>query len=190
MKQYSKIINVGSLNKKNIEMTVPSLVEMVEKIINLHKDSKGIIYANNLLISDRLKCSKILIPRLKTLYMTDPGNNENILEKFRFNRYEENTIIMSPSGDLPIIQEEDECEFKIICKIPWGNIGNPEIAALAENNQKAYQEQMVHTFIDQFRTKSKNDQIAYILDETMKYFVLNKYSHLIPREMQRSFSNW
>jgi hypothetical protein len=185
--KYTKIINVGSLNKANIELTIPSVVEIVEKIFEIHKNMNGIIYCNNLLISDAIEKSKKIVPRLKTLYLDQPGSNENILEKYRFNRYSENTVILSPSGVLPII-EENKAEFTIIAKLPWGDIGDPEIAKLAKSKSNIYKEMMVNTFLEQLENKSDKDHITYILDETVKYFVLDRFSHLVPKKLKELFA--
>jgi hypothetical protein len=181
--QYSKIINIGSLNKANLEFSIPSMLYTIEKILGIHKEEKGLIYCNNLLIFEEMKSKISIASRLKCFLPDGPGNNENILEKFRCNRYAENIVLVSPSINSNIIKET-ECEFKIICKNPWKDMAIPEIAKIAKNKPKVYKESMIINLIKQIENNREEDHITYILDGSSTYW-LKQFSYLIPPNIKK-----
>lgn len=122
-----KLLNSGDMRKKTWDKALPGVVEAVKKILAEHPGEKGIIHT----VSYRLAEAVMALndPRLVSHAAKD---KIDVLE--RFLKSEEPLVFVSPSSTRGIDLEGDKGRFNIICKMPFGSLGDKLIAARAMNS--------------------------------------------------------
>jgi ATP-dependent DNA helicase DinG len=113
---------VANLTHKTSAEEFPHIIEEVQRILDAHPDSKGLIhtvsYSNARKLVDAIRS-----PRFVT---HDSGpNRQAILEDFK--RSPLPLVLISPSMDRGIDLPDDQCRFIIIVKVPYADLGDKQV---------------------------------------------------------------
>lgn len=176
-------LQIARLGFRELDRSIPDVIEGVEAILDGHADQKGIIHAGNYRLTKAIL--EGLSPRhRKRLIGKAQGSghpNEYLIE--RHCKSPEPTVLVSPSMFTGVDLRDDLSRFQIIVKLPWINTQEPRAAAKLLEGDKWYSNQMWQKLIQASgrSTRSEGDHsCTYILDsQFLKSF--NKDSQRLPK---------
>lgn len=165
-----RVLNIGSLSYNNKNKTKPKLLRSIEKILEKHKDERGIIHTINYefaqYIYDNLNSAdRLIFPKGKE-------REESINYFLHSDR--KNLVLISPSLQEGIDLKDELSRFYIICKVPYASIGDPWVRARMNKDVGWYSINTVKNLvqISGRSIRSKDDYaIGYILDSDFSRFI-------------------
>ncbi len=119
---------VANMRKQNIDSghALTSLLDAVDQIMNKYPEDKMLIHAVSYQIASAIKrdqenkgCERIITH--------DSDNRTEQLENFK--KAKEPLVMISPSFDRGVDLPGDECRCTIVCKVPYLNLGDKQVAA-------------------------------------------------------------
>lgn len=161
---------VGSMSSRNINQTMPFLIQKLNDIIEKHPNEKGIIHTFTYSIANRIK-SELKNPRLIT---HNSSNKEQVVNDFK--KSNKNDILVSPVVHTGVDFPYDECRFQIIVKDPFPNIGDPQIKARMHKDPDYLLMKRCETLCQEYgrAVRASDDYaITYILDKNIEELVKN-----------------
>lgn len=182
----NRLINVwpaGSMSFKNIEHTTPKLVRYIEKVLDKHKDEKGIIHTHSYKLTqavvDYLRGTKHA-GRLIT-HDTFPGSREQAVH-LHVNS-ESPTVLISPSMTEGLDLSEELSRFQVISKMPYPYLGDPFTKARMTHDPAWYGWQTALTLMQatgRSIRSAKDTAATYILDADFDSFMARNQD-ILPR---------
>jgi Rad3-related DNA helicase len=157
----------GSMGFKNYDTTLPKMLRKIERILNKHQDEKGIIHCQSYKTMDNILNHFKGTPFAHRLIGHDSGprSKQGALEA-HFNR-EDATVLLSPSMAEGLDLKGDLSRFQVVCKAPFGNLGDPYIKTRLGMDKDWYTWQACLTLVQALgrSIRSKDDHAtSYILD--------------------------
>lgn len=157
-------VNEYKMSYKEKDYSLPYVVKMIEGILTMYKDYRGIIqtgsyaFAQFLLehLSDNLK-KRILI------YNNSAEKNEE-LEKYKFSN---NKVLIGPSLVEGLSLDDDLCRFQIIMKVPYPSLGDKFVSAKLNFNQNWYNTSTAISIMQGVGRGVRNEKdwcVTFILD--------------------------
>lgn len=152
----------GSMSFKNINDTLPKLVEMIKLILNNHKNQKGIIHTHS------NKIANYIIEKVndKRLILATGVNRDSSLQKHI--NSSNSTVLLSPSMAEGVDLKGKLSEFQILCKIPYPYLGDKVTKKKMNKWKWWYDTQTARTIIQSLGRSIRNEDdtaVTYILDE-------------------------
>tara|TARA_R100000664_G_C2686940_1_gene92607 strand:- start:20 stop:676 length:657 start_codon:yes stop_codon:yes gene_type:complete len=171
---------VGKMSAREIDNTLPKLVEIVREIIKQHKGQKGIVHCHSYKIANFLK-KKL---RSKNILIHNSENRDEILLKHETSRSP--TVLLSPSMSEGVDLKGDLSRFQILCKVPYPYLGDPIVKKRMNKRSSWYPLQTAKTIVQSVgrSVRSMDDQaVTYILDQDWsRFFSRNK--HFFPDDFK------
>ena len=160
------ILSIGSMGRKNIDQTLPKVLRVTEKLLNLHATEKGIIhchsYALGTALFNHLKSTeharRILFARKSSERATCLRTHTESAQP---------TVLLSPSMSEGFSLDDDLARFQLITKMPYPYLGDQQIAARKDIDPEWYILQTVSTVIQAAGRIVRSDTdhgSTYILD--------------------------
>lgn len=171
-------LGVGSMSRDNIEQTLPKMAQVVEQLLELHKDEKGIVHCVNYRVARHL-VDAIKSPRL---LLHDSENRDDVIEKHLSSP--DPTVLISPSMTEGVDLADDASRFQVLCKVPFPYLGDLVIQMRKANNPNWYACQTARSVIQAMGRSVRNDvdhATSYVLDSDWQRFYRNNAS-LFPPE--------
>lgn len=165
------------LSQKNMTEKLPEVVSFIEKILEAHKNDKGLIHSHTMKITDYLQ--ENLGDRRCLFRTADKKNEEILLEHIQTRKP---TVLVSPSMTHGVDLKGDLAKFQIIIKAPFAPLGDPRIARLAKENSRWYKDQMLSTVIQACGRGSRNETdecVTYIIDGVLS-LALEENQDILP----------
>ncbi len=119
---YNGVVDMSYKNRKNHSDILPH----VQNIMDKFKDKKGIIHTCSYKLRDMVMNSNVDVDRFVT---HDASNKEEKMKEFLADKT--NKIFLSPSSERGTNLIYDKGRFCIWLKVPFGNLGDKQIAARA-----------------------------------------------------------
>lgn len=176
-------VGAGSMSKKNIQATLPSLAKIVKEILKMHPKEKGIIHAHTYQIAKYIK-EHVSSDRL---LLHDSTNRDKTLQLHKLSARP--TVLLSPSMSEGVDLKDDLSRFQVICKIPYPYMGDPVIAEKLKKDPKWYSWITARTIVQSAgrSIRNKDDKaVTYVLDSDWQNF-LRRNSKMFPAEFKSSF---
>ena len=175
----------GSLNYKEIDKTLPKLLLIINKLLDIHKEHKGIIHTNSFKIADYIE-KHIDNDRLLIQKQGEPASEVLRLHHER----EDATVIVSPSMTEGVDLYDDLSRWQVIVKLPWAFLGDKYVKTKAEKYPDWYSANMVTTFVQAMgrSIRHTNDwAVTYCTDPSFDYFIGMKAKNegLLPKHIQK-----
>lgn len=172
-----------NLSFKERDKSLPILSEKIKTILNNHKNERGIIHTVNFKIAEyiveTLKDDRLVLPR---------GFTRNAdLENFKTSKRQD-LVLISPSLTEGISLDNDLSRFTIICKLPFGNLGDKWIKARMDLDNAWYTINTVQSLVQMTgrSVRSPEDSAtAYVLDSSFKWF-FRQNKNLFPKWWRNS----
>ena len=168
----------GKMSKNRIKKTAPKTIPILKKILDKHKDDKGLIHTNS------YKCQHYINNNLNNsrLISHNPENRERILNYFE--KDENPLVLVSPSMSEGVDLPYDKCRFQIIYKIPFPYLGDKQINMRRKSDQKWYAYKTVMTLMQAYGRgmRAEDDSCyTYILDGDINIVLKSPiYKSLVP----------
>ena len=164
---------------KDLEETIPKIAPMIEQILDLHENERGIIHCATYKLqgeiyrrlSDKHK-KRILCRDMDIISGTSSKKYSNV-ELLDIHSTASDTILLSPSMMEGVDLYDDLSTFQIILKMPWPSLANPRINKLSKMSDSWYSNQVwMHIMQAAGRsTRHVNDEsVTYMLDASFNYF--------------------
>lgn len=174
-------IPVGRMSANYIDATLPKMAEMVETLLELHRDEKGIIH------SVSFKVAKYIMEHVKSdrLMMHDSLNRDQVLREHK--QSDRPTVIISPSMSEGVDLADESSRFQVICKVPFPYLGDRVIQKRKELDKDWYAFQTAKTIIQSLGRSIRNKDdfaVSYILDGDWENFY-RRNRHLFPQDFHR-----
>lgn len=160
----------GSMNYKNLESSIPKIIETVKEILANHPNEKGIIHSGNYRLAQEIY-DTLNDPRL--IIKQENENNEAITRKHAESK--EPTVLISPSLTTGTDLKDDLSRFQIIVKMPWSSLADKRVKRKTELNEDWYAAEMLRTLVQACgrSTRSAEDySTTYVLDSSFYYFIM------------------
>lgn len=160
-------LGVGSMSRDNIESTLPQMTKVVQELLDLHKNEKGIIHCVNYKIAQHLS-EAIKSPRL---LLHDSQNREETIEYHLSSP--DPTVLISPSMTEGVDLADNASRFQILCKVPFPYLGDKVIQLRKARIPTWYTCQTARAVIQAFGRSIRNDKdhaTSYILDSDWERF--------------------
>ena len=174
-------VPMGKMTSKEIENTLPILSKAVTKILEQHKNEKGIIHTHSYRISNYLKRHV----KSNRLLFSEPDNREKILKKHLTSKTP--TVLISPSMTEGVDLEGDASRFQVLCKVPYPYLGDSLVKKRMNKWKWWYPFQTAKTIIQSIgrSVRSEDDKaVTYILDTDWERFY--KYNKdLFPKDFSK-----
>lgn len=182
----NRLINIwpaGSMSFKNIESTTPRLVRYIEKVLDKHKDEKGIIHTHS------YKLTQAVVDYLQTTrhsgrlvtHDSSPGSREAAV--FQHVNAEHPSVLISPSMTEGLDLSEELSRFQVISKMPYPYLGDPFTKARMAHDPAWYTWNTALTLVQATgrSIRSATDHAAtYILDADFDSF-MGRAEDILPR---------
>ncbi len=157
-------LGVGSMNKSNIESSLPKLTATIQEILNQHKGEKGIIHTHTFRIAKAIKFG-IKGSASKRLLIHTSDDREEVLRHHLSSP--EPTVLLSPSMTEGVDLKGDLSRFQVVCKVPYPYYGDPLVRKRMNKWSWWYPLQTAKTLIQASgrSIRDANDYaVTYILD--------------------------
>ena len=127
---------VGSMSMRNKAETLPKMVKKIREILDENRDVKGIIHTVSYDIAEKVMSGLSSTSAGERLLMPRGSSREEILSLF----YDSDKpyVLISPSLMEGIDLKEDLSRLCIICKVPYGNLGDEWTRLRMENSKQWY----------------------------------------------------
>lgn len=161
---------IAKMNRNSIIESTPDIVNQVKRILQDHKNEKGIIHTGNYDITRAIAS----INDSRLLIQSTSSDREKIIKTHLNSKSP--TVLVSPAMSEGISLDDELSRFQIICKIPFPYIGDPVIKKLMEASNKWYAWKTALLIIQSIGrgVRSIDDYTkTYILDECFSTFFMN-----------------
>jgi len=160
--------NTGYMNLKEIDNTLPKIVNDVKKALDYHRTEKGLIHCNSYKIAKYIEenCWN------DRLIFHDSGSRESALQ--RFIESDEPKVLISPSMTEGLDLKGDLARWEIIVKIPYPYLGDKQISRRMKIDPDWYVWQTCLKLVQSYGRifRSENDWgSAYIFDSGAQSFI-------------------
>ncbi len=156
----------------NIDETLPKVADTVEKIMDANKDYKGLIYTHSFKIA-RYITANVEQKNKNRLVGHDGGDRGEALSYFL--KSDKPKVMISPSLSEGVDLKDDLSRFIIVCKMPFGFLGDPQIKRRMELDNSWYAWKCALTLIQVAGrgVRHKEDWCnIYILDSAFRGFLI------------------
>lgn len=160
----SPIYVVGNfpLSYKLMDENLPKVTEIARRILDKHKDVKGLIHTVSFKITKSVE-ENIFDDRL---IFRDAGKTNDILLK-EHAESDEPTVMVSPSMSHGVDLKGDLGRFQIIMKVPYLPLSNKRIKRLCKEDYSWYQNKTLSTLVQMAGRCTRNETdkaVTYIVD--------------------------
>ena len=175
------LMNVAWLNARTMSESLPNIVKVIDNLLSVHKNDKGIIHTTSYSQVQFIK-NNLSKENLSRLIETNPkfDRNEMILKHAQSVKP---TVLISPSMFLGVDLKDDLSRFQIIVKVPYPDLTDKKVWVLKQRNPKWYEWNTILRLIQAYGRSVRNaDDYAntYILDSSVS-FLLKNGKEMIPK---------
>ena len=158
---------IGKMTYKEIDKTLPKIVDAVKDILEHYADKKGIIHTSSYKITKAI-VEGVNSPRIKS---HTAENRMQVLHEHETT--EEPSVLISPSMMEGVNLKGDLSRFQIITKIPYLSLADEQVKARLNIDQRWYQWKTCMALIQSFGRSIRNASDyadTYVLDADFKNF--------------------
>jgi len=173
---------VGLMTFKHIDKNLPHMVEAIERLLEKHRDRKGIIQTHSEKIADFIR---EWIEDDRLTFNKDFPDPQSMLMAHRV-KY--GSFIVASGLREGLDLRGDLSKIQILCKVPYPSLGDKRVKRRMELNNDWYGYQTVLMFVQILgrSVRSATDKaITYILDSNFGYFY-KRNSRFIPEYVKRA----
>lgn len=171
----------GKATRKTMDKYLPKMLARIDDyIIPAKGHNKGVIHTHTHKIAEYI----MLNSKHSRIMISNTGTKRKRQEVFQdFFDSDAPKVMVSPSMNLGVDLYDDRCRFQVICKVPYPNLGDPQIRKRMEIDPDWYDYQTLMTLIQTYGRgcRSITDWCeTYILD-SMFVWLVSKNKDIIPR---------
>lgn len=172
------------LNHSNLKERLPYILEEILKIVEHHKNDKGIIHTHTMQITEYLREH---IDDDRFLFRFPGQENDKIIKEHM--ESSRPTILVSPSMAFGVDLKGDLAKFQVVVKAAYLPLGVERIKRLFKYDPDWYMNKMLNSLIQScgrgVRTIT-DECVTYILDTSI-YDCILKAKHKLPEYFKKRF---
>jgi len=155
----------ANVTNKTIDVALPKIAKGIEDIMNKHPNERILCHTVSYKVRNYLMDN---LPK-RRLITHSTRDRAEVLEKFKNSK--DPLVLLSPSMERGVDLPDDQCRVVIIAKIPWPDVGDPQISRRlysSKDGRRWYAHKTVSTVIQASgrAMRSATDHCyTYILDE-------------------------
>lgn len=168
------LMNVAWLNARTMSESLPNIVKVLDNLLSVHKNDKGIIHTTSYSQVQYIK-NNLSKANFSRLIETNPkfDRNEMILKHAQSTKP---TVLISPSMFLGVDLKDDLSRFQVIVKVPYPDLTDKKVSVLKQRNPKWYEWNTILRLIQAYGRSVRNSEDyanTYILDSSVSYLLKN-----------------
>ena len=168
------LMNVAWLNARTMSESLPNIVKVLDNLLTVHKNDKGIIHTTSYSQVQYIK-NNLSKANLSRLIETNPkfDRNEMILKHAQSTKP---TVLISPSMFLGVDLKDDLSRFQVIVKVPYPDLTDKKVSVLKQRNPKWYEWNTILRLIQAYGRSVRNSEDyanTYILDSSVSFLLKN-----------------
>lgn len=172
---------IGSMSFKNIKDNTPRACKFLARVLDRHKDEKGIIHANSYRLQQSIAMFLAETPHAPRIITHDnqPGSREAAITQHVTSPLP--TVLISPSMTEGLDLAEDLSRFQVCAKVPYPSLGDPFVRARMDYDSSWFTWQTALTLVQATgrSIRSREDRaVTYITDSDFKSFMARAESIL------------
>lgn len=174
----------GNMSRKSIDATLPSMVHAIKDILKTHSGERGLIHVHTYRIGEHL-AKHISNARLM---FHNSANREEVLSDF-LSDSSDDRVLVSPSMTDGVSLDNDLARFQIICKVPFGYLGDPQVSAKRQRRPSWYELETAKTLMQSFGRAVRNHDdhaVTYVLDGDFDRFYKRTKDRMFPKYVQEA----
>jgi ATP-dependent DNA helicase DinG len=175
------VFGVGSMSKRNQQQTLPSMLLAVEKIVEKHKEDRGLIHGHSYDICNKIHDRLAAGPHAHRLIFPKKADEREAAMELHASM--PGAILITPSMTEGFDFKDDLARWQILPKIPYPSLTNKQVAAKAEQDPEWYSCETVKSIIQACgrAVRSATDHaVTYILDDDF-WFLMRKADYMLPK---------
>jgi ATP-dependent DNA helicase DinG len=156
------------LNRNTLETALPGICEMIEFILDSHKNEKGVIHTHTHAITQYIQKYFKKRKNKRMLYREQGVDNETILLEHKLSSAP--SVLVSPSLTFGVDLPDDLARFQVIVKLPYPSLADKRVAHLLKIDPNWYKNKMFTHLVQACGRgiRHKDDSCTtYILDATI-----------------------
>jgi len=168
---------VGKMSMRDLDDTLPKLVQAVKALLEAHHDQKGIIHTTNFRVANHLRDS-LRDPRL----LVHGSDDRDAVLRLHHDSPKP-TVLVSPSMTEGCDLKDDLARFAIIAKLPYPNLGDRALKKRCDRDPWYYDYLTVRSFVQALGRGVRHERDTcsiYVLDGCFEIF-LRKNKRTIPQ---------
>ncbi len=158
---------IGKMTYKEIDKTLPKIVDAVKDILDHYKDKKGIIHTSS------YKITKAIVEGVNSPRIKSHTSEDRMQVLYEHETTTEPSVLISPSMMEGVNLKGDLSRFQIITKIPYLSLADEQVKARLNIDQRWYQWKTCMALIQSFGRSIRNSSDyadTYVLDADFKNF--------------------
>jgi Rad3-related DNA helicase len=187
-----KFFPVGDMGSRVRKDTMPALLAAIQKILERHRDEKGIIHAQTNATVAAIQRHFAASEHGERLLVVNKDGVLDTAGKLVRHHIEGKvkTVLLSPSMQEGVDLPGDSSNFQILVQVPWPDAGDPWIAQrkLSADGKAWYAAQAAQTMVQALgrSLRTVDDHcVSYILDERFRRFY-EEWPQLFPDHITKS----
>jgi len=170
---------VARLTRHQLDRDLPRLTHEVGEILRDHDGEKGIVHSHSYRIAQAVYRALPADLRARVITHHDAAGRTAALEAHLHRP--EPTVLLSPSMTEGLDLVDDLARWQIICKLPYPNLGDPQIAARLQSEPGWYEWRTCLTLVQAYgrAVRSEEDHaVTYLLDADAPGFLSRQQARL------------
>ena len=162
----------GSMSYKNYDITLPKLLNKIERILEKHKMEKGIIHCQSFKLMNHIQQGLRRSPHYSRLIAHDTQSRASAVERHMTSPLP--TVLLSPSMTEGLDLRGDLSRFQVVAKVPFASLADPYVKKRMELDKGWYQWNTALTLVQGLgrSIRSKDDYArSYIIDQDFQMFL-------------------
>jgi Rad3-related DNA helicase len=175
------LMNVAWLNARTMNESLPNIVKVLDNLLSVHKNDKGIIHTTSYSQVQFIK-NNLSKTNLARLIETNPKFDRNEMIQ-KHVQSAKPTVLISPSMFLGVDLKDDLSRFQIIVKVPYPDLTDKKVSVMKQRNPKCYEWNTILRLIQAYGRSVRNSEDyanTYILDSSVS-FLLRNGKDMIPK---------
>lgn len=166
---------------KEKEASMPNVIKMIEGIMKMYPDKRGIIQTGSYTFAKQLFENISKEHKKRLLPYEDSASKQENLDTYK---YSENSVLVGPSLVEGLSLNDELCRFQIIMKIPYPSLADKFVAAKQKFNPVWYSETTSISMLQGVGRGVRNEKdwcVTFILDGCFSN-LLHTAGNMFPKE--------
>lgn len=177
-------VNEYKMSAKELEYSFPNVLKMVEKLLDMYKDKRGIIQTGSYKLAEKLYNSLPVELKKRVLLYDNARDKEEKLDEYKFS---DNKVLVGPTLVEGISLNDDLCRFQIMLKVPYPSLSDKLTVAKKNFNYSWYNNVTAISVLQGLGRGVRNDKdwcITFILDACF-YSLFNSCPNMFDSEFKK-----
>jgi len=171
----------GKATSKTMDTYLPKMLDRIDNYIIPNKGhNKGVIHTHTHKIAQYIMDNS----KYNGIMISNTGNEKRREEVFQeFFDSDPPKVLISPSASLGLDLYDDRCRFQIIVKIPYPNLGDPQIRKRMEIDPDWYDYNTLCSLIQCYGRgcRSETDWCDTFILDSMFAWLISKNKNMVPK---------